>query len=138
MNQNTLDNMDTQFHAVQAVLDSFYIDDELTGANSIEEAVQLRKELQELFTLGGFVLHKWKSSESVVADHIPSHLLDKKTSWEITCTHAYTKVLGVGWEVDSDTFCPMVSSLSSEKALTKQTLLSHIAHLYCNRDSKFK
>ena len=80
MKQNTLEHMETHPHAVQAVLDSFYVDDGLTGANSIEEAVQLRKELQELFALGGFVVHKWKSSESAVAEHIPSHLLDKKTS----------------------------------------------------------
>ena len=50
--------MDTHPHAVRAVLNSFYVDDGKTGANSIEEAVQLRKELRELFALGGFVLHK--------------------------------------------------------------------------------
>ena len=78
MKHNALENMDTHTHAVQAVLDSFYVDDGLTSANSIEEAVQLCKELQELFALRGFVLHKWKSSESAVAEHIPSNLLDKK------------------------------------------------------------
>ena len=57
MKRNALKNMDSHPHAVQAVLDPFYVDDWLTGANSIEEAVQLCKELQELFTLGGFVLH---------------------------------------------------------------------------------
>ena len=31
---------------VQAVLDLFYVDNWLTGANLIQEAVQLRKELQ--------------------------------------------------------------------------------------------
>ena len=129
MKQNALENVHTQPHAVQAVLDSFYVDDGLTGANSIEEAVQLCKELHELFALGGFVLHKWKSSESAVVVHIPSHLLDKKTLQEITCNYAFTKVLGVEWGADSDTFCPMIS-LSSEGALTKQTLFSLIARLH--------
>ena len=78
MKQNALEHIDTHPHAVQVVLDSFYVDDGLTSANSIEEAVQLRKQLQELFALGGFVLHKWKCSESAVAERIPSHLLDKK------------------------------------------------------------
>ena len=50
-------NVDTHPQSVQAVLDSFYVDDRLTGANSIEEAERLRKELQELFALGGFALH---------------------------------------------------------------------------------
>ena len=79
MKQNTLENMDTHPHAVQVVLDSFYVDDGLTGANSIEEAVRLRKELQELFALREFMLHKWKTSEQALTEHIPSHLLDKKT-----------------------------------------------------------
>ena len=70
--QNALENMDTRPQAVQAVLDSFYVDDGLTGGNSIEEAVRLRKELQELFVLGGLVLHKWKISEPAVTEHIPS------------------------------------------------------------------
>ena len=94
MKQNALENMDTHPHAVQAVLDSFYVDDRLTGANSTEEAVHLRRELQDLFALRGFVLHKWKCSESVFTEHIPSHLLDKKTSQKITCTYTFTKVLG--------------------------------------------
>ena len=93
--QNALEHMDTHPHAVQAVLDSFYVDDGLTGANSIEQTAQLRKELQELFALRRFVLQRWKCSESAVAEHIPSHLLDKKTSQEIICTYAFTKVLGI-------------------------------------------
>ena len=90
MNKNARENVDTHPQAVQAVLGSVYVDDGLTSANSIEEAERLRKELQELFVLGVFVPHKWKTSESAIAEHIPSHLLDKKTSQEITCTYAFT------------------------------------------------
>ena len=76
MKQNALENIDTYLpNAVQVVLDTFYFDDELTGANSIEEAVQLCDELQELFALGGFVLHKKKSSEPAIAQQILSHVL---------------------------------------------------------------
>ena len=39
MKQNALENMDTHSQAVQAVLDSFYVDNGLTDAYSIEEAV---------------------------------------------------------------------------------------------------
>ena len=123
MKQNALQNVDTHPQAAQAVLTSFYVDNRLTSANSIEEAVRLHKELQELFALGGFVLHKWKTSEPAVTKHIPSHLLDKRSSREIPCTYTFTKVLGVEWDTNSDTFCPMISSPSPEEMLTKQTLL---------------
>ena len=74
------------------------------------------------------MLHKWKTSESAVAEYIPSHLLDKKTLQKFTCTYAVTKVLGVEW--DADTFCPMIFSPSSEGTLTKQTFLLHITRPY--------
>ena len=76
--QNTLENVDTHPQAVQMVLDSFYVDNGLTGTNSIQEAERLRKELQELFAIRGFVLHKWKTSEPAVTEHIPSHLWTRK------------------------------------------------------------
>ena len=49
--------------AAQAVLDSFYVDDGLTGAEDIESAITLQRQLQDLFTSGGFILRKWNSSE---------------------------------------------------------------------------
>ena len=42
--------------AARAVEDSFYVDDGLTGANSAEEAIILQRQLQELFSRGGFLL----------------------------------------------------------------------------------
>ena len=42
----------------QAVMDDFYVDDSLDGADSIDEAIKLWAEMQELFELGGFVLRK--------------------------------------------------------------------------------
>ena len=54
MRQNTIDNELRYPQAVRAVLDMFYVDDDLTGADSIAQAIELRKQLQELFCLGGF------------------------------------------------------------------------------------
>lgn len=41
-----------------AVKDSFYVDDGLLSVPIKEEAIALYNELQELFTKGGFKLHK--------------------------------------------------------------------------------
>lgn len=48
--------------AARAVDESFYVNDGLTGANSTEAAIELQKQLQDLFSQGVFVLHKWNSS----------------------------------------------------------------------------
>eukprot|EP00731_Ephydatia_muelleri_P025917 Em0018g17a len=55
--QNDIDNASEYPLAAQAVKDSFYIDDGLTGAESIETTIQLQQQLQKLFERGGFCCH---------------------------------------------------------------------------------
>ena len=45
--------------AVDVVNRVFYVDDGLTGAHSTEEAIKLQRQLQDLFSHGGFLLRKW-------------------------------------------------------------------------------
>ena len=59
--QYTLDHQRNYSFTAQAVMDDFYVDDSLDGADSVDEAINLRAEMQELFELGEFVLRKWKS-----------------------------------------------------------------------------
>ena len=56
------------------VYNSFYVDDLLAGAESVEEAIALYKELRELLLKGGFNLRKWRSSSAEVLQAIPSEL----------------------------------------------------------------
>ena len=55
---NAIQNERTHPRAALAVEKSFYVDDGLTGADSVSEAVTLQKELQQLFDKGGFLLRK--------------------------------------------------------------------------------
>ena len=52
--------------AVSAVHTLFYVDDGLCGADSPQEAIELQVQLLELFSRGGFLLRKWRSSEPTV------------------------------------------------------------------------
>ena len=58
MRQNSMDHELRYPQTAKAVLKAFYVDDGLIGADSIVHAIQLRKQLQELFRLGGFELRK--------------------------------------------------------------------------------
>ena len=79
------------------------------GADSIEEAIQLRKEIQNHFELRGFLLRKWKLSERNVLASIPKELIDPKTSQEIIFEDENTKVLTVEWNTVFDCFWPIIS-----------------------------
>ena len=130
MKQNALDHVKTHPLAAQAVIDSFYVDDGLIGADSISDGKRLQFELQQLFALGGFVLRKWKSSEPSVLVDVPSHLLDQQATQEIVCIETFTKVLGVEWDSICDNFRPMIPSYTPEGELTKRMLISDIERLY--------
>ena len=88
--------------AVKAVEESFYVDDGLTGAETIEGAIELQVQLQDLFARAGFLLRKWNSSESAVLQHVSSELLDSRPMHVIPDQEEYTKTLGVAWNSSSD------------------------------------
>ena len=114
---------------VQAVMDNFYVDDGLDGADSVDEAIKLRAEMQGLTELGGFVPRKWKSSELAVLAQIPRELVESQSTLSLNIDH-FIKVLGMEWSATSDTFRVVVSSLKQVEMLRKRTLLSDIARLH--------
>lgn len=83
--------------AYKAVIESFYVDDGLTGADTMEEAVKLHKELLDLFAKAKLLLRKWNSNDPQVLEHIPSELQDPHLVHKIPDANEYTKTLGVEW-----------------------------------------
>lgn len=77
--------------------ESFYVDDGLTGADSVEVAIRLHKELQNLFSCGGFLLRKWNSSSSTGLESIEPEFLDSKGTHRISEGRENTKTLGLEW-----------------------------------------
>ena len=115
--------------AAVAVEKSFYVDDGLTGANSIEEAIELQKQLQDLFSKGGFLLRKCNSNQPAVLQHISSELKEIYSTQALPGPDDYTKTLGIEWNTTTfasqsqtcplSTASPNVSSyLTSRKHLT--------------------
>ena len=111
-------------------LHCFYVDDGLMGTDTIHEAIQLWKELQDLFKQGGFELKWWKSSEKEVLASIPEEMKDIKGEQEICYKDKYTKLLGVEWNLVFGSFCPVISYYGDDKPLTKRMIVSNIAHLF--------
>ena len=96
MKRNATDFAEKYPLAMKVVNDSFYVDDCLTGADSVEQAIETHRQLQELFSKAEFLLRKWNSSSRAVLESIPVELRDSQTSLTITETDdAYTKTLGI-------------------------------------------
>ena len=69
--------------AAKIVDDSFYVNDCLTGADSVEESIEVHQQLQGLFSEAEFLLRKWNSSSTVVLEAIPAELCASQMSLPI-------------------------------------------------------
>ena len=116
--------------ASQAIHKSFYVDDGLVGADSVEEAIQIQQQLHDLFRAGGFTLHKWKSSDQKALECVPVNLLDPVHAQAIPDPDRFAKALGVEWNASVDCFRLSASEFPSLEVLTKSALVSDVAKTY--------
>ena len=117
-----------QYH----VHNSFYVDDLLGGADSIEGALQLYSELTEVLSKGGFTLRKFRCSSSEVLKAMPTELVEPMPSKDLVDLHSakYPKALGVAWDSDSDTMSTAVC-LPGQYKSTKRGIFMFPGPLMC-------
>ena len=115
---------------IEAISEDMYVDDLVSGSNTIEEVEVIKQKSIELFRKGGFNLHKSHSN-------VPS-LQFSNTKSEIELTYAkekfkntadLTKILGVPWDKNRDNLSIVVPEFN-EKLIIKRNVLSYIASIY--------
>ena len=116
--------------ATQAKQNCLYMDDSLVGTDSANDAIFLREGLQHHFSLGGFTLRKWRTSDTTIEESIPAHLRDQEPTQLIKCTEVLTRVLVVEWNATTDVFRPLVPVNHEPGRLIKLKLLSEVSKLF--------
>ncbi|XP_055590993.1 uncharacterized protein LOC129743074 [Uranotaenia lowii] len=116
--------------AAQAMADDTYMDDVITGVNILEEAIELRKQLEQITESGGFRLRKFACNRSEVLQGIPEDNLAIPGFVDLDPDPS-VKTLGLTWLPGPDTFMfqfnlPKIEDLK----LTKRNVLSVIAMLF--------
>ena len=71
MRRNADENWKDLPLGVKAVYKHFYMDDGLPSTDSLEEAIEMRKQMTEILRRGGFHLHKWLTNDPEVLATIP-------------------------------------------------------------------
>ena len=116
--------------ASELVLTSFYVDDCLTGADTVQEAVSIWQSLNEMLSKGSMNLRKWRSNSPDLKSTIPEELLEKESVKLITAPEACHKALGVHWDTVSDTLHIATPKLQATDSPTKRQVLSDIARTF--------
>nr|CAI5862640.1 unnamed protein product [Callosobruchus analis] len=113
--------------ASRVLLEDIFVDDICAGADSIESALALQKDLIALLKSGCFELKKWASNDARLLTNLSQDecqipmSLDKENSIAL-------KVLGLQWDPKSDTL--FFSYSVSDKPCTKRNILSNIASIF--------
>ncbi|GFX40640.1 uncharacterized protein TNCV_2374241 [Trichonephila clavipes] len=115
--------------ASKAALNGFYVDDLMSGANSLSEALELQNQLTQMLSSAGLVLRKWTSNCNKLLNSIDSDMRLSNGSLNIDNDDT-VKTLGILWHPASDVFYFKIPPLSFEGTLTKRTLLSTIAKTF--------
>lgn len=114
--------------ACKVLQTDFYMDDVLTGSNSLCEAKLLQGQLIELLHRAGFELRKWCSNNKELLEIIPNEHVETHLPCSIEEKGAI-KTLGLLWQPIDDQF-QFTITCNNTHSLTKRDVLSSIARIF--------
>ncbi|XP_012231348.1 uncharacterized protein [Linepithema humile] len=104
----------------------FYVDDLLTGADTLQDARAARDEIISLLKLGSFELSKWASNCPQLLDAID----DQNNGLISIRDGADSHILGIQWNPITDTFHFSYETEMEHNAVSKRFILSKVARLF--------
>ena len=105
----------------------FYMDDFLKSGECVKDLIHIATQLLQLLSNEGFRLTKWISNSQIILDRLPTAELEIKNKIkDLTYENSFKKVLGLLWNVKSDT----LKLPSNIKRITKIDLLSALCSVF--------
>ncbi|XP_011696421.1 PREDICTED: uncharacterized protein LOC105455072 [Wasmannia auropunctata] len=115
--------------AQEILAEQIYVDDVLSGADSLPLARERINQLDALLTAGGFKLQKWVANEPTLLDSIDRERRADMNSLSID-DNTVSRALGLLWQVKQDQFGFRVKGIPVPQTWTKRSVLSVIARLF--------
>ncbi|XP_063617952.1 uncharacterized protein LOC134790896 [Cydia splendana] len=116
-------------NAADRVLKHFYVDDLLTGCESVEEGKLVYQEMNELLKKGGFDLQKWSSNNEELISYMKETDVKEEGSLQLKID-AVMKILGLVWNRRNDEFEYSVQLPPLKVPVTKRSVISDISRLF--------
>lgn len=116
--------------ACSALLHDFYVDDVLTGANSVQEALEIQSQLKEILLRGGFTLSKWGSNSPDLLLTIPESQKETSFPFSLEKDDKIIKTLGLLWSSTNDCYQIKVNLKNYTEARSKRHILSIVASIF--------
>ena len=128
LQQTALENKHRYPLSSDVILRDFYIDDLITGTNTVPEAVTFKNEITKILSEYGFNLRKWVSNNPEVVSQINCEHNDTYYIHE----NEFKKALGLVWHAKLDFLTYTVKNIDggSNQSLIKRSIVSHISSIF--------
>lgn len=128
LNQLAIDERTNFPLASKTLLSDIYMDDLVSGADSVANARKIQKQLIDLLEKGGFELRKWASNSLELLSYLPeTALYNQNVSFDLD-ENNIIKILGLKWNPSTDMFSYTVNPLN--RTCSKRNMLSELARIY--------
>lgn len=115
-------------NASKVISNDFYVDDLITGSNSVEALIETRDQVSMILNSAGFELRKFMSNNDKILEGVveTDHLQVLHFAENENC-----KTLGVGWNANKDTILYKIRNFGDEIIKpTKRHILSIISSIF--------
>ena len=109
---------------VEELKENIYVDDFLSGADSVEECCTMVKDAISILSQANMPLVKWGSNSPEVAEML------HRDFWDKYLDHESFKLLGLLWLVSDDCFSFRGSVLAKDLCITKWAVMSFFSRLF--------
>lgn len=124
----SLADVTTNNAAKTAIKRDFYVDDFLSGGDTIDGVVDLCKEVDSILSSAKFYLRKWQSNNKEILSKI-TDATDTSNNNNIDFSSSSSKTLGLLWVCDADTLSYSIN-IDVKPKVTKRHILSVISQIF--------
>jgi len=115
--------------ASESIFRDFYMDDLMTGADTVEDCCRIQKEVNSILESAKMPLRKWCSNSQAIIEQMDKREGDPLYTLEIG-DGEIVKSLGLEWKPLLDQFFFTISPTLQRKCLTKRVILSDLNKIF--------
>ncbi|XP_076660974.1 uncharacterized protein LOC143364585 [Halictus rubicundus] len=121
------DERESYARAAKILKSHLYVDDLLSGADTIDEARAIRREVTGALSRGGFSIRQWASNNRDILDDLTDNEL--RANFIVNIDRSL-KTLGISWKTNTDEICYTTCTDAVGSKATKRSILSEIARIF--------
>lgn len=118
----------TEYPLAVKALSDFYMDNEMSGADSIEELIEIQCQINQVLAKAGMKLRKFAANDERLLSHIP--IEDRDILGTISNHENSVSALGLVWNPASDKFSFNVPDIETQAVWTKRKILTQLRKIF--------